>query len=239
MSTGEASGRALEASGRTTEEAIERALDELGTVREDVEIEVLQDPKPALLGFGGREARVRLTRRPPAGEVLGSLTSQIVALMGYPAQVEAKESEEGLVATLRGRELGGLIGRSGRVLDALQLLAGLHLQRRLGRRIPVVVDATGYRAKRERAVQEAALKAADRASTEGVPVALEPMAPRERRIAHLALKDDPRVTTLSRGEDDARQVVVLPAPGTAPTAPSPTAPSRGAAEEEDGLTDGE
>lgn len=211
-----------EASGRTVDEAVEKALAQLGVARSEVEIEVLQEPKAALLGFGGREARIRLTVRPSAADTLGSLTTEIVRLMGLPTTVKVEETAEGLIAGLQGPDLAGLVGRDGRALDALELIAGLHLQRRLGRKVPVVVDAMGYRARRERAVQEAALQAAERAVREGAPIALEPMSARDRRSAHLTLKDDVRVTTSSLGEDDARHVVVLPRTGEeSPPTPDP------------------
>ncbi len=60
-----------EASGRTVDEAVEKALAQLGVARSEVDIEVLQEPKAALLGFGGREARIRLTVRPGAADTLG------------------------------------------------------------------------------------------------------------------------------------------------------------------------
>lgn len=198
-----------EASGRTIDEAVERALAQLGVARGEVDVEILQEPKAALLGFGGREARVRLTLRPSAAEILGSVAAETVRLMGFSASVRVEETADGLTATLQGGDLAGLVGRDGRVLDALELIAGLHVQRRLGRKASVSVDAMGYRARREQAVREAALQAAERVVREGTAVALGPMSARDRRTAHLALKNDARVTTSSRGEDDARQVVVL------------------------------
>ncbi|MDQ7841156.1 MAG: RNA-binding cell elongation regulator Jag/EloR [bacterium] len=202
-----------EAAGRTVDEAVLKALAQLGVARSEVEVEVLQEPKAALLGFGGREARVRLTVRPGAADALGSLTTEIVRLMGFPTTVTVEETSDGLIAALQGRDLAGLVGRDGRALDALELIAGLHLQRLLGRKVYVSVDAMGYRARREREVQEAALRAAERAVSEGAPIALEPMSARDRRSAHLTLKDDVRVTTSSLGENDARHVVVLPRTG--------------------------
>lgn len=202
-----------EASGRTVDEAVEKALAQMGVARSEVEIEVLQEPKAALLGFGGREARVRLSVRPGAADALGSLTAEIARLMGFPTTVTVEETSDGLSAALQGRDLAGLVGRDGRALDALEMIAGLHLQRLLGRKVYVGVDAMGYRARREREVREAALSAAERVVSEGAPIALEPMSARDRRSAHLTLKDDIRVTTSSLGEDDARHVVVLPRTG--------------------------
>lgn len=217
---------AVETSGRTVGEAVDKALAQLGVARSEVEIEILQEPKMALLGFGGRDARVRLTVRPGAADALGSLTTEIVQLMGITTTVKVKEAAESLTADLENPNLSGLVGRDGRALDALELLAGLHLQRRVGRKVPVSVDAMGYRARREREVQEAALEAAERAAREGTPVALDPMSARDRRSAHLTLKDDARVTTSSLGEADARHVVVLPRTGEEP----PTNPDSGGQE---------
>lgn len=204
---------AAETSGRTVDEAVEKALAQLGVSRSEVEVEVLQEPKAALLGFGGRDARVRLSVRPGAADALGSLTTEIARLMGLPTTVTVEETSGGFSAALQGRDLAGLVGRDGRdgrALDALEMIAGLHLQRLLGRKVYVGVDAMGYRERREREVQEAALRAAERAVSEGAPIALVPMSARDRRSAHLTLKDDVRVTTSSLGEDDARHVVVLP-----------------------------
>jgi len=199
-----------EASGRTVDEAVEKALALLGVTRSEVDVEILQEPKAALLGFGGREARVRITMRPGAADTLGALIAEIARLMGFPATVSIEEAPDGLMATLQGRTLAGLVGRDGRALDALEMIAGLHMQRLFGRKIHLGVDAMGYRMRREREVQEAARRAAERAASEGTPVALAPMSARDRRSAHLMLKDDARVTTSSQGEDDARHVVVLP-----------------------------
>lgn len=198
-----------EASGRTVDEAVEKALAQLGVARSEVETEVLQEPKAALLGFGGREARVRLTVLPGEAEALGTLSAEIVRLMGFPATVTVEKTPEGLVAMLEGRDLARMVGRDGRALDALEMLAGLHLHRLFGRKVHLSVDAMGYRARRTQEVEEAALRAAERAVSEGTPIALDPMSARDRRSAHLVLKDDARVTTNSQGEDDARHVVVL------------------------------
>ncbi|MGQ0567960.1 MAG: RNA-binding cell elongation regulator Jag/EloR [Armatimonadota bacterium] len=200
----------VEGAGRTIDEATERALKEIGARRDEVDVEILQEPRPALLGFGGREARVRLTRRPSAVQVAQVFTSSVLQMMGYDVTVSASETADGLAVNLQGDDLGGLIGRQGRTLDAIELLAALHVQRKAGQRFPVIVDAAGYRARREQTLVEAARGAADRAAKERTAVALEPMEPRDRRVVHLALRDDARVETASEGEDENRHVVVVP-----------------------------
>lgn len=199
-----------EYTGRTVEDAIARALAEMTTTLDLVDVEVVQEPRPALLGFGGREARVRVTARQTPGAFARAQAVQLLGLMGFEAAATAEESNEAISVVLSGRDMGALIGHHGRTLDALELLLGLHTARRHGRWIPIIVDAQGYRARRERALIAVAREAADRAARDDQPVALEPMDARDRRTVHLALHDDPRVTTASEGEDEQRRVVVRP-----------------------------
>ncbi len=199
-----------EAAGRTVDDAIERALKELELPRSEVDIEILQEPRPALLGLGGREARVRVTRRRTALDESRDFAAAVLGMMGYATRVDALETDEGVALTLEGGDLGGLIGRRGHTLDSLEFLVALHLIRRFGHRVPVVLDAAGYRARREKALLEMARQAAWRVIADGQPVPLEPMQPRDRRTIHMALADDPHVTTASEGEDEGRHVVVIP-----------------------------
>jgi len=209
---------ATEHSGRTVDEAIGRALAALGVSRDQVEVEVIQEPRAALLGLGGREAKVRVTRQATPGEFAGREAEQILRLMGYEGQATVEESAtgDGILLTLTGQEMAALVGRDGRTLDALEFLLGLHVARRQGRWIPIVVDAHGYRARREKALTETALQAAERAAREGTPVFLDPMESRDRRTVHMILQDDPRVRTASEGEADQRRVVVHPKESTPP-----------------------
>lgn len=199
-----------EASGRTVEQAVALAIGQIGAAREDVEVEVLQEPRPALLGLGGREARVRVTRRATEGRLAERVASEILELMGYAPTTDVQESGGRTTVVLEGQEIGGLIGRHGQTLDALEFLVGLQLARKLGQRTHITLDIEGYRGRREAALERMAGQAASRAVRERKPVFLEPMDPRDRRTVHLALKHDPRVTTSSVGEDEERRVVVHP-----------------------------
>jgi spoIIIJ-associated protein len=133
-------------------------------------------------------------------------------MMGHTVAANVTDAGDGITVILNGRDVGALIGRHGRTLDALEVLLALHLQRTLGRRVHVTVDAAGYRARREQALVALARRAAERAVAEQTVVALDPMEPRDRRLVHLALKDDARVETSSEGEDEHRHVVVRPRP---------------------------
>lgn len=206
-----------EFAGRTVDEAVARALAALGAARDQVDVEVVQEPRQALLGLGGREAKVRAVLRASPGRLARQAAEEVLALMGYDATASLDEVEDVATVTLAGRDMGALIGRHGRTLDALEFLIGLHASRRHGKRITVTLDAQGYRARREKALAEMARDAAHRAAGEGKPVFLDPMDPRDRRTIHLTLQGDARVTTASEGEDDERRVVVHPREPMPPT----------------------
>lgn len=121
------------------------------------------------------------------------------------------EGDEGeLILDLTGDDLAILIGRHGKTLDALQFVVSSATSRAMGFRYPVVVDVEGYKARQREKLEGIALRAADRADEQGRSVKLRPMTPYERRIVHITLADDPRVTTESEGEGSARRVVVIP-----------------------------
>lgn len=114
-----------------------------------------------------------------------------------------------LVLNVRGRDLGGLIGRRGETLNALQFLTRLIVGREVERRINLVVDVEGYRARRERSLQQLAQRMAERAVATGCRQVLEPMSPAERRIVHIALRHHPDVITESIGQGENRKVTIF------------------------------
>jgi spoIIIJ-associated protein len=125
--------------------------------------------------------------------------------------VEEYEGDEGeIILDVIGGDLGLLIGRHGKTLDALQTAVGAVTTRRLGFRYPVVVDIEGYRHRRRQKVEEIARRAADRAVRQRGAVRLRPMTAYERRLVHVALRNDNRVLTASEGADPYRQVVITP-----------------------------
>jgi spoIIIJ-associated protein len=140
-------------------------------------------------------------------------------LLGY-LQIDAKviasraksEDDEAQHWTLeiQGRELGALIGRRGETLAALQYITRLIASRDLERRAHIVIDVEGYKARRETLLRRLAKRMAEQAVQRGRTVSLEPMPPHERRIIHLALRDNPNVTTESVGEGDRRKVTIVP-----------------------------
>ena len=95
-------------------------------------------------------------------------------------------------------------------LDALQFLVSAITVRTMGFRYPVIVDVEGYKNRQREKLESIARNAAAKASKQHRSVKLRPMTPYERRIVHIALRDDERVETASEGEGSARHVVVVP-----------------------------
>ncbi len=126
--------------------------------------------------------------------------------------IDEYEGDEGeLILDITGDDLAVLIGRYGRTLDSLQFLISAINFRKLGFRYPVVVDVEGYKSRQRDKIENIARSAARRAVTQDRDIPLRPMNPYERRLVHIALKDDNRVTTESEGEGPNRHVVVSPA----------------------------
>ena len=125
--------------------------------------------------------------------------------------IDEYEGDEGeLILDITGDDLGVLIGRYGRTLDALQFLVSTINFRKLGFRYPVVVDVEGYKSRQREKIESIARSMARKAVSQDRDIALHPMSPYERRIVHITLKDDARVETESEGEGSDRHVVIKP-----------------------------
>lgn len=123
--------------------------------------------------------------------------------------IDEYEGDDGeLILDVTAPNLAVLIGRHGRTLESLQTMFSLIVSRRLGFRYPVVVDIEGYKSRRNDKVTSMAYSAAARAVRQHGSVALPPMSAYERRLVHIALRDNAAVETHSEGVDPERRVVV-------------------------------
>ena len=117
---------------------------------------------------------------------------------------------EGMVTfKLHGSDMGILIGKHGQTLDSLQYLTNLVANKNSAERIRIVIDIEDYRERRVETLNRLALRLADKVKRTGERVVLEPMNPHERKIIHVALQNDRRITTLSEGEEPYRRVVKI------------------------------
>ena len=125
--------------------------------------------------------------------------------------IDEYEGDEGeLILNITGADLAVLIGRHGKTLDSLQFLISVITVRTIGYRYPVVIDVEGYKDRQRQKLESLARSSANKAASSHRSVKLRPMTPYERRIIHVALRDDDRVDTASEGEGAARHVVVEP-----------------------------
>ena len=221
----------VEATGETVGEAKWVALRELeklqpGIDKAAVRFQVVSEGERGLLGVGFAPARVvasvdagavtETTEATPTDEgeqasEVREVVERILAAIGVHARLEIEEDDERMTATVVGGELGLVIGKHGQTIDAIQYLANAVVWRGRGdERKPVVVDAAGYRARREETLTSIATRSAERAVASGRSVDLESMTAVERKVVHVALKDFPGVVTRSEGTEPNRFVVIDP-----------------------------
>lgn len=125
--------------------------------------------------------------------------------------IDEYEGDEGeLILDITGDDLAVLIGRHGKTLEALQFVISAITVRKIGFRFPVIIDVEGYKNRQRQKLESLARASANKAVSQGRSIKLRPMTPYERRIIHVALRDNPKVDTASEGEGTGRHVVVVP-----------------------------
>jgi len=227
----------LEVIAQNVEEAIEKGLSDLGLTRDAVEIDVLDEGGSGILGFGSRQARVRISilgegedqdlgeTQTPIQEanpdetlnLVEEIVSELLDKMNLEATVEARYGEKSdnlpytpILVDISGNDLSILIGRRAKTLNALQYITRLILGKELEHGTPLSIDVEGYRERREQQVRQLARRVADQVADTKREQALEPMPPNERRLAHLELQDETQVYTESVGQEPYRKVVIHP-----------------------------
>lgn len=215
---------ALEISGKTVAAAIKKALQQLGLSREEVEVTILKKGKSGLLGLGGEEATIRVEPltslaapdEARAAEVALEVLNKLISLMGVSGTVQlveapANEGQEDsrLLFNISGNDLGILIGWRGQTLASLQHIVRRIVAGRLKTAPHLSLDVEGYKERRYNSLHVLTLRLAEQVKTTGRAINMEPMPADERRIVHLALADDSRVTTESVGEGEARHVEIV------------------------------
>ena len=202
--------------GRTLDEAVDAALIELQESRRNVDVKILSETpeetvvEVTVIDHGAPAITASAAPVNGKAEVARSLVEGLLKHMGVRAQVSVRVGTEPITLDITGRDLGALIGWRGETLRALQSVTNVMVGKHLDEGERVIVDVERYRQRREHTVREIAMRAARQVKMTGDAITLDAMQPFERRAIHLALEDDPDVTSSSIGEEPERRVVVGP-----------------------------
>jgi spoIIIJ-associated protein len=211
----------FEFEGKTTEEAIENAQRQLNLSENEMEIEILEPGSAGIFGLvGGRKAKVKVTitkeESNPAVENNGlgiakEALENILSLIPVEGVTLRAQNTDGTISLeIEGDKSGLLIGRKGRTLDALQFIVNKIVNKTLQKRVQVVVDSENYRQRRKEFLIQMALKMGDKAKKTRKPASTNLLNPHERRIVHMALRNDASLETRSRGEGLLKKVFIMP-----------------------------
>lgn len=201
----------IEVTAKTVEDAVDLACGRLGKKQDELEYEILEQPKKGFLGMGAVEAKILvsydLLPAESAKEFLQTFTANI-GMADVKVTTSYNEEKDEVNAVLDGDNLGLLIGHHGDVLDALQYLTGLAANRGKEGFTRVTVDIENYREKRVETLKQLARRSAAKVKKNGKNMTFEPMNAYERRIIHSELQNVNGVTTYSIGSGDDRRVVI-------------------------------
>ena len=198
--------------GKTVDEAIEQALIELDAKRDDVEIEIIEEPSRGIFGLiGVKDAKIKASLIFDPIELADNFISKVLNSMGIKAVNVITKDKENLnvdITDISSTDMGIIIGKRGNTLDAIQYLLSLAINKGKEDYIRVTLDTKGYRAKREETLIRLAHRMAEKTKYSNRPVKLEPMNPYERRIIHSALQKTEGIVTFSEGKEPYRRVVI-------------------------------
>lgn len=204
--------------GKTTEEAIRKGLEELKVAREDVKIEVLEEPSNGgVLGIlSAKLAKVRLTvdkkvsdeQAQKTMDKLKEILDEIFKITGEDVEYNIEKIDNQINLTITGDKMSHLIGYKGKTIEAFQSLLNSMLQREDEEYAKIFVEINDYKKKKEEKLRRLANKMASNCVKFRRPIKLEPMSAYERLIIHRELADRKDVETESIGEEPRRRVVI-------------------------------
>ena len=195
-------------SGKTKEEAIQKAKEELQEVKENLFIKELAETKGGL--FKSKKVEIEVVEKREVIKHIKDYLSKIIKDMGFNANIEIKNNEEVPKYVIFSDDDALLIGKNGKNLKALQILVSQHISNEIGTNYKFTIDVNEYKEKREKSLERLAKRIAREVKTTKVEVKLDSMNSYERRIIHNALTNYKGIYTESEGEEPNRCVVVKP-----------------------------
>lgn len=202
--------KTIEMTGKTVEEALKHALDELKLTKDKVDVEIIDEGSKGLFNLiGTKPAKVKVTKKPDVLDDAKIFLINVLSSMNINADIDIKEENDIIKINLKGPNMGLVIGYRGETLDSLQYLVSLVINKNHENPYKkVVLDAENYRHKREETLIKVAQKTAYKVKKSGRPYKLEPMNPYERRIIHSALQEYTDINTYSEGEEPFRRIII-------------------------------
>lgn len=209
----------IQISAKTVDEAVTKALIELGITSDKLEYEVVEKGSAGFLGIGSKPAVIKARKKMDIIEEGREFLEKVFQKMHMDVAIDIDfDKEEKVVSiNLSGPEMGVLIGKRGQTLDSLQHLVSLVINKNSEEYLRVKLDTENYRERRKTTLEHLAKNIAYKVKRTKRSMALEPMNPYERRIIHSALQNDNYVFTKSEGEEPFRHVVVMLKKGQKPT----------------------
>lgn len=209
----------IQISAKTVDEAVTKALIELGITSDKLEYEVVEKGSAGFLGIGSKPAVIKARKKMDVIEEGREFLEKVFQNMHMDVAIDIDfDKEEKVVSiNLSGPEMGVLIGKRGQTLDSLQHLVSLVINKNSEDYLRVKLDTENYRERRKTTLEHLAKNIAYKVKRTKRSMALEPMNPYERRIIHSALQNDNYVFTKSEGEEPFRHVVVMLKKGQKPT----------------------
>ena len=194
--------------GKTKEEAIQLAKEELQEVEENLFIKELESTKGGL--FKSKKVEIQVIEKREVIKDIKDYLVRILKAMGYNVNIEVKNKEEVPKYIIFSDNDALLIGKNGKNLKALSTIVSQYLNKELGKNYKFILDVNEYKEKREKSLERLAKRIAREVATTKVEAKLDSMNSYERRIIHNVLTNNKRVYTESEGEEPNRYVVIKP-----------------------------
>ncbi len=211
----------FEFQGKTPEEAIETACQQLNITKDGMDIEVVEPGSAGIFGLvGSTKAKIKVTIPTDEAEevedknvlaIAKKALEDILALIPMEnTTVRAEWTDDTIILDIEGDKSGLLIGRNGKTLDSLQYVVNKIVNKILKKRTKVVIDLENYRQRRQDFLIQMALKLSDKAKKIRKPVTTNLLNPHDRRIIHIALREDEELDTKSLGEGIFKKILIIP-----------------------------
>lgn len=194
-------------SGKNKEEALEKAFEELNVRENDIYVKETEQ-KVGL--FKNKRIDLEIIKKSDVIEELKSFLKHITKLMGVEVNIEVKTRDEDINITLYSDNNNILIGKNGRTIDALSLIAKQYIHNEIGTNFRFLLDVGEYKLKQQKNIEYLAKKVAREVAKTKIEAKLDPMNSYERRIVHSILADNTKVYTESIGDEPNRAVVIKP-----------------------------